>query len=76
MDGLETIDGRTFTGEVEIDRRMNVLINRVLIRGTEIRYMILSDEETEIVLERMRPSEEEEKKVEKEVGKIDQRKSN
>ncbi|KAI5190657.1 hypothetical protein NEMIN01_1122 [Nematocida minor] len=49
IDMLETVDNKTFSGAAEIDRRMNVKINSTFVRGTEVRYIVLSDDEIEKV---------------------------
>lgn len=53
IERLETVGNKVYTGEAKIDRKMNVEIENVLVRGTEIRYIVLSDEETERIVENM-----------------------
>lgn len=51
---VETKDGETFEGPIVIDRQMNTKIGHTEIKGTQIRYIRISDEEMNGILERTR----------------------
>lgn len=54
IEALETVENKTYSGEATVDRKMNINIGKTLVRGTEIRYIILSDEETERILKTLK----------------------
>ncbi|KAI5174004.1 hypothetical protein NEFER01_0527 [Nematocida sp. LUAm1] len=47
---VETKEDKTYTGEFSIDRRGNVSFSSITIRGTDVRYILLHEEDVRKVL--------------------------
>ncbi|OAG29613.1 hypothetical protein NEDG_00746 [Nematocida displodere] len=47
---VEEKDGTRHQGPFSIDRKMNIKLSHTLVKGTQLRYLVLSDKDLERIL--------------------------